>query len=117
MAKYKTTSIGTALRSGKVKAVVEGDLTAIGNISETMDWGGVVLGAVMVPHAAKQGSFAQADDAAAADDDDGDDDDEEEDDDDDDEEEEEEEEEEDNWDEHLFFSGHKLLETLPGYRS
>ena len=35
-----------------------GDLTAIGNISETMDWVGVVLVAVMVPHAAKQGSFA-----------------------------------------------------------
>ena len=40
VAKYKATSIGTAIRSGKVKSVVEGDLTAIGNISETMDWGG-----------------------------------------------------------------------------
>ena len=36
----KATSIETAVGFGKVKSVVEGDLTAIGNISETMDWGG-----------------------------------------------------------------------------
>ena len=38
--KCKATSIETAVGFGKVKSVVEGDLTAIGNISETMDWGG-----------------------------------------------------------------------------
>ena len=66
----------------------------------------MVLGAVMVPHAAKQGSFAQADDDADDDDED---------------------EEEDNWEEQFLFfvattsksfkSPRKLLETLPGYRS
>lgn len=57
--KFFSISIETA-GFGKVKSVVEGDLTAIGNISETMDGGGG--GAGRRDGAAKQGSFAQGDD-------------------------------------------------------